>query len=44
MRVLAERGESFSPFSKTLEKRAFSNVFNHFPIFQVLSGGEYRPS
>jgi hypothetical protein len=41
---LAERGESFTPFSKALEKRPFSNVFNHFPVFRLLSGGEYRPS
>jgi hypothetical protein len=41
---VAERGESFSPFTKTFEKRLFSNVFSHFPISQLLSGGEYRPS
>jgi hypothetical protein len=39
-----EGGLSFSPFSKTFEKPTFSNVFSHFPIFQLLSGGEYRPS
>jgi hypothetical protein len=41
---LAERGERFSPFSKTFEKRPFSSVFSHFPTFRLLSGGEYRPS
>jgi hypothetical protein len=39
-----EGGLSFSPFSKTFEKPTFSNVFSHFPIFQLLSGGENRPS